>query len=87
MSVILNFVGPVAEEITQPLDQVKMRLTSQLIHGISTVLQKLLIYFNGTAITTFFVLPAAGDFPVTFILVINDSHYVRIIVLLLESSL
>ena len=37
-----------------------MRLISQLIIDISRVLQKLLKYFNGTAISTFFVLPAAG---------------------------
>ena len=44
-------------------DQVRIRLISQLINGISTVLQKLLKYFNG-AITLksfsplFFILPA-----------------------------
>ena len=35
-------------------DQVKMRLISQLINGISRVLQKLLKYFNSTIIPTFF---------------------------------
>ena len=52
---------------------VKIRLTSQLINGISRVLQKLLKYFNGTIISTSFVLPAAGVFPVIFILDLNDS--------------
>ena len=42
--------------MTQSLDQVKMRLILQLINDISRVLQKLLKYFNGTAISTFFVL-------------------------------
>ena len=68
----LNFVSPVAEEITQVGDHVK-RLTSQLINGISRVLQKLLKYFNGTIISTSFVLPAAGAFPVIFNLYLNDS--------------
>ena len=42
VSVILNFISPVAEEITQSLNQVKTRLISQLINGISRVIQKLL---------------------------------------------
>ena len=49
------------------------KLTSQLINDISRVLQKLLKYFNGTIISTSFVLPAAGVFPVIFILDLNDS--------------
>ena len=67
-----------AEEITQVGNHVKIRLTSQLINGISRVLQKLLIYFNGTIISTLFVLPAAGVFPVTFILDLNDSDCVML---------
>ena len=35
-----------------------MRLIPQLITGISRVFQKLLKYFNGTIISTFFVPPA-----------------------------
>ena len=50
----------------QSLDHVKTRLTSQLINGISSVLQKLLKYFKGTIISTSFALPAAGVFPVIF---------------------
>ena len=53
-----------------------MRLISQLINDISRVLQKLLKYFNGTAISTSFVLPAAGVFPVILILNLNDSDCV-----------
>ena len=82
--VILNFVAPVAEEITQSSDQVKMILISQLISGISRVLQKLLKYFNDTPISTSFLLPAAGVFPVILILNLNDSDCV---ILSFESSL
>ena len=45
-----------------------MRLISQLIKNISSVLQKVLKYFNDIAISTFFALPAAGVFPVILIL-------------------
>ena len=62
MSLISNFVISTAEEITHFLYQVKTRLISQLINGISRVLQKLLKYFNGTAISTSFVLPATRFF-------------------------
>ena len=72
------------EETTQVDDHVKIKLTLQLIGNISRVLQKLLKYFNGAIISTSFVLPAAGVFPVIFILDLNDSDYVM---LLLESSL
>ena len=59
MYVILNSVIPTAEEIIHFIDQVKSRLISQLINGISRVLQNLLKYFNETAILTSFVLPVA----------------------------
>ena len=36
-------------------DHVKIRLTSQLIKGISKVLQKLLKYFSGTITSTSFL--------------------------------
>ena len=43
-------------------DQIRIRLISQLINGISRVFQKLIKYFDGTIIQTFFspflVLPA-----------------------------
>ena len=67
MSVILNiaFVGKVSLRvfvitilsmlvITQFSDQVKVKDTSQLIESMSKLLQKLLWYFNGTTISTFF---------------------------------
>ena len=78
-SVILNFPSPVELVITQSLDQVKIRLTSQLINGISSVLQKLLKYFNGTIISTSFVLSSAGVFPVIFILALNDSDLTKLL--------
>ena len=55
-----------------------MRLISQLIKGISRVPQKLLKYFNGTAILTSFLLLASGNFPVILILNLNDSEFVKI---------
>ena len=78
MLVILNFVSPATEEITQFLDQGKIRLTSQLINSISRVLQKLLKYFNGTIISTSLVLLSAGVFPVIVILDLNDSDRVML---------
>ena len=49
----------------------------QLSHGISTDLQKLLQYFNGTAaISTFFLLSVSGVFYVNLILDLNDSDSV-----------
>ena len=38
--------------ITQFSDQVKVKVTSQLINSISNVFQKLLKYFNGITILT-----------------------------------
>ena len=78
VSVIENFVAPVGEEITQSAYQVKIKLISKLIKGISRVLQKLIKYFNGTAILTSFVLHAAGVLPVTFVLNLNDSEFVKV---------
>ena len=74
VSVIANFSAPVELVITQPLYQVKVRLTSQLTNGISRVHQKLLKYFNGTIISTFFVFLSAWVFPVIFTLDLNDSE-------------
>ena len=49
---------------------------SQLIHGISRDLQKLLQYFDGTAISTFFLLSVSGVFYVNLILDLHDSDSV-----------
>ena len=62
MSVIANLPAPIELVITQVDDHFKMSLTSQLIHSVSRVLQKLLKYFYGTWISTFFVLPLFGGF-------------------------
>ena len=55
-----------------------MRVISQLINGISRVLQQLPKYFHGTIISTFFVLPSAGVFLVTFTLDLNDSEFIKL---------
>ena len=57
---------------TQVDDHVKIRLTSQLMKGISKVLQKLLKYFSGTIISTSFV-PPFPVWPVIFALKLNES--------------
>ena len=64
--------------ITQVDDYFKMRLISQLINNISRVLLKLLKYFNGTIISTSFVLPSAGVLPVMLILDLNNSESVKL---------
>ena len=54
------------------LDQVKIRLISKLINGISKVLQKLLKYFNGTLTLTFFV-PSFYVLPAIFVWHLNEA--------------
>ena len=54
--------------ITQFSEQVKIRFTSQLINGISSVLEKLLKYFNGTAISTSFSVLLPSNPPVIMVL-------------------
>ena len=76
VSVISNPPAPVELVITQVDGHVKMKLTSQLINGISRVLQKLIKYFNSTIISTSFVLPSAGVLPAIFILDLNDPESV-----------
>ena len=48
--------------------------TLQLINGISSDLQKLLKYFNGTAIFTPFFLPPFGMVPIKFDLYLKDEE-------------
>ena len=55
-----------------------MTLNSQLINGISRVLQKLSKYFNGTIISTFFVLPSAEVFSVKSTYDLNDLESVKL---------
>ena len=64
--VIENFPVPVGFVMTQVDNHVRIRLISQLIKGISRMLQNLLKYFNGATILTSFVLSAAGFFSVIF---------------------
>ena len=78
MSVIVNLPAPLELVITPVDDHAKMRLTSQLIKGISKVLQNLLKYLNGTIISTSISLPPAGVFPVSFILDLNDSESAKL---------
>ena len=63
---------------TQSLDQVKIRLTSQLINDVSRVLKNWLKYFNGTIISTSFLFPSAGVFLVIFTLDLNDSEFAKL---------
>ena len=69
MSVIANVAAWFAAklDITQFADQVRMRLISQLFNGISSVFQKIVIYFNGTIILAAFV-PSFPLEPVIFYL-------------------
>ena len=64
--------------LDQDDDHVKMTFTSQLINSISRVFQELLKYFNGTIISTPFVFPSAGVFPVILILDLNHSECVNV---------
>ena len=68
MLVTATVPAPVELVITQVDDHVNWRLISQLINGISRVLQKLLKYFESIIISTSFVLPSSGVFPVIFVL-------------------
>ena len=53
--------------ITQFSDQVKIRFISQLINGISNVLQKLHKFFNDTTISTSFSVSLPSNLPVIFV--------------------
>ena len=57
-------------------DHVSMRLISQLTKVISRIFQK---FFYGTVISTAFVLPSSGVFPVTFTLDLNDSESIKVL--------
>ena len=55
--------------------QVRLRLFSYLIEGISRVLQKLVKDFYGNVILTSFGLPSAGLFTVIIILNLDNSEF------------
>ena len=59
--------------ITQFADHVKIRLTSQLIKGISRVLHKLLKCFKGTIISTLSISPSPSVWLVIFASELNES--------------
>ena len=59
--------------ITQFSEQVETSSTSQLIKGISRVLQKLLKYFSGTIISTFSMSPSSLVLPIIFDLKLSES--------------
>ena len=61
-----------ASIIKQFVDQVRIRLISQLLNDISKVLQKLMKYFNGTIILIFFV-PSFSVLPIIFVLNLNEA--------------
>ena len=61
--------------ITQFSDQVKIRFISQLINGISNILQKLLKCFNGTTISTSFSVLLSSNLPVMFVLFYNQKIF------------
>ena len=66
---------------TQFLDQVRVKYTSQLTNGISSFLQKLLRYFNGTTILTFCItlllsLSLFGIFSRKLLLHLIDAEFV-----------
>ena len=56
----LTLSGPAADK-TQYLVHLSFNSILPLISGISSDLQKLLIYFNGTAIVAFFRIPLAAS--------------------------
>ena len=61
---------------TQVLDQGKVKDTSQLINGISDVLQKLVRCFNDTTNSTFFVSLLTAIFAIILLFYLKDSELV-----------
>ena len=62
----------------QPTDQIRTRIISQLITGVSRVPRKLLKYFNGRVISTSLVLPLTVVLPVIFVLNLKVSESVML---------
>ena len=67
-------------------DHVIIRLISKVVKGSSKVFQKLLKYFNGTAILASFVLPAAGFFFCYFYIKFKQCTITRKIIIILLLS-
>ena len=57
--------------MTQFADQIRIKLISQLIKDVSRALQKLLYHFNGTIISTFFVLSSSVSSVFFFLILIK----------------
>ena len=74
MSVILKVKSSATLENIQLLFHVNESWTLQLFNGISNDLQKLLKYFNGTAIFTPFFLPPFGMVPIRFDLYLKNDE-------------
>ena len=66
----------VSSVITQFSGQVKVKDPSQLVNGISNLLQKLLRCFNGTKNWTSFVFIFIAVFPGILVLYLKDSEFV-----------
>ena len=63
--------------------QVRITLISQLMKGISSVLLKLLKYFNDVTISTYFEFPRLAVFSVIFTL---DLNYTESVIVALSAS-
>ena len=70
---IANIVGFVSLENKHFSDQVKIRLISQLINGVSKVSQNLLNYSNDTIILTVRSFPPSPVEPIAFCLNLNKA--------------
>ena len=73
--------------MTQFADQSKISSISQLIKGISRVLQKLLKYFSGTNISIPFISPSSFVWPVILVLKLNESVALASLKLTMSPSL
>ena len=76
MLIIVNNSTPIELVITELSDQVNTRFISQLINGISRVLQKLLRYLNETAVSAYLVLSSTRALPVILAFNLKDSEFV-----------
>ena len=74
MSVIAKVESSTTLDNIQFLYHVNESSTLQLINGISNDLQKLLKYFNGTAIFTPYFLPPFGMVSIRFDLYLKDDE-------------
>ena len=89
MSVIAKVESSATLGSMQFLFRVNESSTLQLINGICNDLQKLLKYFNGTAIFTPFFIPLLSVLPIRFALFLNEGALSSLVIsaLLIISSL